>query len=468
MKIPLLLIQAFACMVFANAQQSTTFTIEKLDTKDSMLPAFDYKEVLQNMIRLANSDGKTLNNVPHFPYNVVANDRANDKLIEFGNHPFFNGMYEAYANHHPFILSPDMVWLLIAQGFAHHVTNNAEELRSMFVDFKGKETLVVQNNAIRLDNPNSPWEDVFPEFTSKIGDETGAGLINTLTPNFTTTTPVNKIAADITIMDAMKEYFDYYVMTFMCGIPKITLEGTPDDWLKVLDKANALRKYKLDWWINEIEPPLKQFVRAANGHVDTAFWRNMFKYHTLEKYGKPKVIDGWIIKFFPYDNDGKRNSLAELSSANNLPNEMVTVDLKHILVDNKGKPIKITPLELWAGFVGVKEDTQTFGLRPAIGWMIRIKDTGRVALKKAISTFKEEEGSTIEIRVKSVPPEILALKAVDELDIHFIGDVIIPDGLAHCVIKTLRLYGNITPSEAERVHKLFPNTELWINDAKHQ
>src|ERR1700704_3733148 len=35
----------------------------------------------------------------------------------------------AYRGHFPLVLTPDAIWLTIAQGFARHVANNAEELR---------------------------------------------------------------------------------------------------------------------------------------------------------------------------------------------------------------------------------------------------------------------------------------------------------------------------------------------------
>ncbi len=352
-----------------------------------------------------------------------------------------------------------------SSGFCAHVTNNAEELRSMFVNFKGKTKLVVENDSIRLNDPNSPWEKVFPEFTKMIGENTGQEIINTLTPNFTTTTPVDKIAAEITIMDAMKEYFEYYVETMICGIPKITLEGTPADWQKLLDKARDLRKYKLDWWIDEIEPPLKQFIRAINGHIDTAFWRNIFKQHTLTTYGRPTIIDGWILKFFPYYKDGSRSRFTSIGSSENLTNEMVTVDLTHIF-NNRIKN-ETTLLELWAGFVGVKEDIKSLGLRPSTGWMVRKKDTARVALRKAISAYSGEKGTTIDITVETIPREILELKDIFELDIHFLGDIIIPDELAHCNIEMLNLYGKVTPTEEIRIQKLFTKTDVRINSGMH-
>lgn len=44
-------------------------------------------------------------------------------------HPLVEAVHEAFSRHYPLALSPDSIWLTIAQGFAHHVTENAETLR---------------------------------------------------------------------------------------------------------------------------------------------------------------------------------------------------------------------------------------------------------------------------------------------------------------------------------------------------
>lgn len=132
-----------------------------------------------------------------------------------------------------------------------------------------------------------------------------------------------------------------------------------------------MKEYKLDWWISELEPLLEEFVKASKGEVNKDFWRNMFKYHSQKKYGAPDIIDGWIVKFFPYDKNGRRNNLKQLEGGNSLPDEIVKVDLKYLEVRND--TIIETPLELWSGFIGLQQNKDNFALRPQISWMIRKK-----------------------------------------------------------------------------------------------
>ena len=91
---------------------------------------------------------------------------------------------------------------------------------------------------------------------------------------------------------------------------------------------------------------MEEFVKASKGEVNKDFWRNMFKYHSQKRYGAPNIIDGGIVKFFPYDKEGKRNNLKQLEGRNCLPDEIVKVDVKYQEV--YGDAVKETPLEFWA------------------------------------------------------------------------------------------------------------------------
>jgi len=460
-KIFLILLICLPLNIFA--QSGITFQVENLSKPEKLLRLNSYDDIYKRLI--LSDVGMSFYEIEKenigFPFNIVAKSQLSDSLVSFGYHSFFNGMYQAYADHRPFVLSPDMIWLLISQGFARHVNANSEKLRHYFVDFSGKISLIVFTNEIRLDNPNSPWENVFPEFTKQIADHTGSEFINLLSADFTTTTIVEKVASEITIMEAMKPYFEYIVMYIICGIPEITLQGTPEDWQKILEKTKQLGKYDLTWWTNELEPILKEFVNASKGKIKKRFWRNMFKYHTKRKYGAPKTIDGWIVKFFPYDKDGKRNNLKNLQGfmpSDNLPEEIVKVDLTYI----DSETGITTPLELWAGFIGLEQNRDNFALTPKIGWMIRKKDIDKIGLKQKLDA-DNKSGWGISIRVKEFPIELLSLDEIDNIEIEFLDEIIIPDEFANIKVKSLTLKGKIENIEIERIVKLFPDSRIIIN-----
>ena len=61
-------------------------------------------------------------------------------------------------------------------------------------------------------------------------------LWNTLTPDYSTTDYDSLIICKISIMGAFKKYFDYTMHLCGCGIPYLILEGTADDYKKILEK----------------------------------------------------------------------------------------------------------------------------------------------------------------------------------------------------------------------------------------
>lgn len=460
----------FLCIAIDSfGQNGTTFKIEELSKPGRLLSLKSHEDIYKGLILSDASLSKRdiEDNGTGFDYGIIAKSEAPDSLVGFGYNSFFRGMYQAYADHRPFVISPDMIWLLISQGFARHVNANAGELRKYFADFSDKLTLMVELETDSMTNSQA-WEKIFPQFTVQIARYTGNELINVLASDFSTTTPVEKIASEITIMEAMKPYFEYVVIRIVCGIPEITLQGTTEDWQKVLDKTRDLGKYDLKWWTAEIEPILKEFVDASKGKINKEFWRNMFKYHSQKKYGAPNIIDGWIVKFFPYDKEGRRNNLKELAGGESLPDEIVKVDLKCLEI-NVGHN-KETMLELWSGFIGLAQNPENFALTPKIGWMIKTKDVKKEAVRQKLELENIPQsnwGYGIDIKITEVPVILEKLSEIYSLSLHFKSNVFIPDWLKDIKIGKLAIEGTITEAETNKVINWFPNTDIKINGKEY-
>ena len=92
-------------------------------------------------------------------------------------HPTNGGFYDAiqyaYMNHYPLALSAEHIWLKITQGIALHILKNAEALKSVFVNFEGKKTLICVRNEFTKGNPMNDWRGVFAEFNDKIAEYIG-------------------------------------------------------------------------------------------------------------------------------------------------------------------------------------------------------------------------------------------------------------------------------------------------------
>jgi len=453
------------CPVAALSQSSVTFDIERLEAPGEALEERTPDEIFNRLVRLnTGEDERSVSDkqAARIDRTIVARSAFDRDMVFFGFNPFFNSMYRAYADHRPFVLSPDMIWLLIGQGFARHVNLHAEELRGEMTGTEDKIELVVRADDVRLDDPHAPWGSVFDGFTRQIADHLGDDLTETLRSDFTTTTPVSKAVSAITVMETFKPYFEFVTMRLICGIPRITLEGTPDDWKKIRQKADRLRRYGLDWWIDELDPVLREFVRASEGDADKPFWRDMFKCHSSERYGDPLQVDGWIVRFFPYDRYGHRTDLKVISLHDRLPDETVRVDMKYVEATPDGSVKRTTPLVAWAGFVGAEQDPETLALKPQIGWMVRRRDDER---KERAHRFGIPHGKDLDLRVGSALPEELSKrKKIRRLTLRFEHEVRLPDWIADIDIESLIVSGPVSDSELDRIVTLIsPKTFLFIN-----
>src|SRR5262245_39193450 len=209
-------------------------------------------------------------------------------------HAFAKAAHDAFYGHHPLTIRPDDVWFCIAQGFAAHVNNNVEKLRSSFVMHAGKAKLVVKRQDFVLGQDN-PWPEVFSAFSVQIGEHVGR-LKDVVSARFSTTTAIEAAAFDVCLMDTFQGYFDYEFEAG-CGIPEITVLGTRDDWASMIPRVRQLSEYGLEHWSAVLVPVLEKIADTAAGKIDRDFWLSFFRY---ESTSVGDELTGWILTLFPY------------------------------------------------------------------------------------------------------------------------------------------------------------------------
>lgn len=360
-----------SCEVVNRSKGSITFVVdENLPAPQRDFRAFSGDRVAGWMLK---DEG-----IPQEKHKIVAASFLKDKLIATDKDIFFQCMILSYSDHRPVCISPDMVWMLISQGFARYVNAHPEELRDQLVYHTGKMDLVVESKNDVLSN-KADWEQLLDGFAAQIDKHTKGNIATTLMADFSTTSLAERIASQITLMESVKAYFNYREISLSCGIPTVTLTGTPQDWQRVLDKTRQLKQYGLNEWIQSLEPILQEFVHAAEGTPDQKFWKGMVKKHRVkELYGSgcgsdaPTKLDGWMLKLFP-DKDGK--TFDYVTKNHHMPTERVRVNFKHIVMEPvQGDTISETNMELMAGFVGIELNSATGAMTPKIGWLVRLAD----------------------------------------------------------------------------------------------
>lgn len=389
---------------------SITFDVDDVERGTHRLPLRPTKAAIEAILSAPDRSLESwTRNTPHL---IVASPEI---------HPFLSAVTTAYHQHFPIIFSPDMIWLLILQGLASHVNANAKALRHHFVAHDGKVLIEIRRDGFRKGNPDNDWEGAFAEFSAKMRPYIGAQAHDLIAAPFGTTGPVEQAAMNVALMDAMQSYFTYG-MTTSCGFPRVTLEGSVDDWTMLRQRAASLSRYDLDWWTPHLLPVLDQFVETAAGRPDRDFWCNFYK---LESAGSGEShIHGHILNLYPYfgrkrptkgrlvedfevfirntqmsgprtesqiqdeirrfsdrlkDDSGqlqdtlRRNpfigrtdlTIREGMTTNDVNTKMNRAPMIWNYFDN------MLQMELLAGFIGATQDPHTLAIRPKIGWAVR-------------------------------------------------------------------------------------------------
>jgi len=317
-------------------------------------------------------------------------------------HGFIASIVKAWDDELPLALKPDHFWHLVLQAVAGHVVANAEELRPRFVAHDGQMVLRVHRDGW-VGGPGTAgydWAGVATELTAMIDANTVDGVVEMTATDFTTTAAADVIAGKMTVMSGLQKFFAYRVST-RCGYPSITLEGTPDDWVRLRDKVNALVGAKClpslsTAWLPALNSALDRFVTAVTTReVDAAFWQSMCKRGGTTGSGSRSWLNGWYNVFFPTNHDGSPNKHcvpytlkqgyaledpggatygrgdkipagAEGMEEHEMPNGMTTTPA---IWEYLGANI---PFRMRSGFVGITQRGDGT-ISPAVGWCITVE-----------------------------------------------------------------------------------------------
>ena len=411
-----------------NQSNYIRFTVDNVHTSTLKLESYNYDSVVREKFEI-NQDNSLMDDFLSFKDSAAHAKSKESKetikllciaskeheLLRSGSHSMVDALSIAYSQHRPITISPDMVWLMLMQGFGIHINENSESLRKKIVNFSGKKNLDVEVSKSFDMKSSFDWSNVIFNLQGQIKDNVGENLMKIANSRFSTTTLNEDLAYNIALMNSMSSYFNYSI-TLMCGIPEITLEGTIEDWQRIDSTAMELKKYNLNWWLQDLEPILREFVKARSGNINQKFWSNIFE--LKRKSAGCYTVDylnGWILKFFPYisvngsymknpvigkkegnelPKDGKQKANYVSSSNIKFENIPTGISKANVLVANK-RDNTYTTCYLLSGFVGIAEDSITNYLKPEISWGVTESDKKpSKEVIEAYEKFKTEKSNT--------------------------------------------------------------------------
>ncbi len=289
----------------------------------------------------------------------------------------------AFAYHLPLRLKPDHILYSILSGFniwLNEMGGYKKISKNHLIDSSKKN--------IKIEIPPNPdWDKVVKNLGERLEDAiTNKDLLRIMKTSFTTTTQVTKQMKILTIASIMKN-FATIEFTTLCGIPYVTLEGTPQDWesIKVISTAIlSISDGDLNWWIKDLNSSLDKMIETSKGRGSQDDWKNFLNYKSTSG---SHTCSGWINSFFPFVKSGKKEEFEKNDIVVNglVPNNWSSnavdfskfpssVSKEVYMWTNSGKPYKT--LYVTAGLVDVVQWIgEDYALEPFIGYQIDSKDS---------------------------------------------------------------------------------------------
>ena len=221
-----------------------------------------------------------------------------------------------FQAHLPFGLRPEVLWQTILGQVAIEVKQNPEEYRHLFTSSPDKETLKVRHDGLRMSNPWG-WDQAIGMFREPLAEKVPSDILDLALPDdMTTVGDTETLGCLVTFMDAASPFYDYHVST-MCGIPKVALFGTVEDWKNRQGRVSRLAEKfpNLSTYFQTLDPILAKLTDAAEGaEVEKStmrghawrgpqfqggdrFWNSIYK---RDSSSGGDTISGWLTAFFAF------------------------------------------------------------------------------------------------------------------------------------------------------------------------
>lgn len=299
-------------------------------------------------------------------------------------HPFLAAAHWAFADHRPLALSPDMIWQLLVQMAAEEVHAAPEKYRGLFSEHAhGHRTLEVRRDHFILGRNDNNWPGVFAELERRVVSKAPDSPARDFAHVFSTSSATEIAARQVVLLKAASPFYNYQMSTW-CGIPRIELHGTVDDWRWIRTRLHGLQQFNMERRVKAMMPVLDECVAAAEGKATPAFWKSYYKY---DSESGSSYVSGWINVFFVGEDDKMLDRVLDPNfswitppeqktngGALNLPLALTTdsyVSNGVIDVDFIWQYLEQTiPMRWRVGFMGVAQDRESKTLRPVIAWQV--------------------------------------------------------------------------------------------------
>jgi hypothetical protein len=333
------------------------------------------KEIILNSSLTVNEN----NSFPEFIPKYFFNDSKGfepittiDASITHRNYLRYLG--HCWQAHYGAIISPTILWNIVLNNLAYKVNKTPDVFKKYFTESDEKQEICAMQGGNLIDTAL-----LIAGVSQKIPTE----ILEHVFPKYSTDTEKAIIANYTAFLDMVSPYYNYSM--YLCGIPKIRVLGTQDDWLRFIFNLGVITSMIPEF----TEYLLKVANKIAMISENTCDYSKMFRLDECGS-GSQVEVEGWIRDFFIEQ--------PRVSYPENFISCISKIDY-HNYNDNKG-------YRLYAGlFTSTIED----------GYLIPAFDN--MYFVKAATETKDGDAITLNLKTKQVKGGIVTLKEIDESNV---------------------------------------------------
>lgn len=225
-------------------------------------------------IPISNLDFKSGN---HYKFNIT--DITHKNYLEY--------LSACWYSHLGVIISPDIIWNICLCEISSLIKESPEKYRVLFTDSNEKKEIIVQYNDPRF----LPMGDVVKQLKRLVPTD-----IDTFLPKFSTTDKYAEFCHQSSFCDAVSPYYNYSM--YLCGIRKVKILGTIEDWNLVWDHLGnmSLLFPEQNVYFEKVMMLIDR-ISTMYSSVDVEFLKNIF---SLDRCGSDSqvVVKGWVTDLF--------------------------------------------------------------------------------------------------------------------------------------------------------------------------
>jgi hypothetical protein len=187
-----------------------------------------------------------------------------------------------WKSHYGVIISPTILWNMILNNMAFEVNKRPEAFRKYFTASDKKIEIVVEQDGNQID---------VNLLIQGVAGLIPANILPHCFPDLTTDTEKSRIANYTAFLDMVSPYYNYGM--FCCGIPKVKILGTYEDWKSLAENSEIIGK---------IIPEFENYLLGVRLIIyrilnDSCDFSQIFR---LERCGSGSQVEveGWIRDFY--------------------------------------------------------------------------------------------------------------------------------------------------------------------------